>query len=555
MTESDSTMTDGAKPPGSTVTLTAGGLHWVAEPDFAPALSDLVVPVLRSHADQDETTVKRSLSRAVYHVPIDGDGVYVKHHHPRSGLERLKYLVLRSRAQAEWTAARTMLDRGIPVARPLAFGERRVAGFLREAALVSEAVDNAAPLSEALGRAGRSDLIEHVAGLVRRMHDNDILHRDLHGGNILVRGDDLFLIDVHRVTINRPVRRRARAWNLGQLIAFLGDRMDEADHERFIRAYLGTDATPEKVDRLDVAAHRQAEKIRERRYVSRTKRCIKKSTGFRRERVDGMTIYRRADIPTDAVTAAIEQHHSTVADEGPGEMLKSDGRTRVTRVPARANGGGPLCVKEFRRPGILKRIHDRVRGSPARRAWIGSNACRVRGIPTPRAAAMAEDGPRSYFISRHIEGAVSLYDYVTDHCRPEPGGKTRRWRRFVRKVADFVRDLDRHRLWHRDLASKNVLVRESDDGWQIYLIDIGDIRRGRTPSFERRLRNLAQIGDAWVRPTRTDRLRFLRRFAAGDDRWLDRDVMAKIDAISRDRNRYWEDDIEMRQEDRQGPRV
>jgi len=374
-----------ARPQESLVTSRAGGLHWQVRAEFESALIESVLPALRAAPDGSDTLIKRSVSRAIHCVPVGERLVYVKHHQPKSLLERLKFLLLKSRAETEWNAAEAMLRHNIPVARPLAFGERRVAGLLCEAVLVSEAIDHAVELGQALTQDAPDDLIDRVARLVRSSHDAHILHRDLHGGNILVQGDQLFL--------GRRVSRKRRAWNIGQLFAFLGDKLTEKDHQRFLRAYLGSDRDAKAFGRT---VRRQMAAIRERRYASRTKRCIKKSSGFRRERMDGMTVFRRKEFSDDQVREALEQHRAAQGDA----VLKADRRARVTRVALAA--GGVVCVKEFLRKGWLRRLADAVVGSRARKAWLASHALAVRGIPTPRALALAEAGGRSFFITDYI---------------------------------------------------------------------------------------------------------------------------------------------------------
>jgi tRNA A-37 threonylcarbamoyl transferase component Bud32 len=512
------------------VSFEAGGLSWVADAAFESTLREKVAPHLDSLEDAGGEQIKRSLSRSVHRLTTGGRTVYIKHHRPKSLLEQLKYLVLKSRAEAEWNAAMTMAGHGIPVARPLAFGERRTAGFLVQAVLVSEAVENAVELGPALGGEGKDDLVDRAAQFIRRTHDSHILHRDLHGGNILVRDNELFFIDVHRVTINRAVSRRDRAWNLGQLFAFLGDRLDEADHARFIAAYVGPDGD---MKGLDAEVRRHLAAVRERRYASRAKRCVKKSTGFRRERMGGMTVLRRTDFPPELITQAIDRHNAAEGDS----VLKSDRRSRVTCVEV--DGPMRVCVKEFTRPGPLQRLADAVLGSRARQAWLGAHALLVRGIPTPRPCAMAEAGPRSFLITEYLEDAQQLIEYVSDHCRPDGLDELRTWRRHIRDAADFLHLVHSHRVRHRDLGSANVLVRERDGGLECYLIDVSDVKRGRAPSRGYCAMNLGQIGDAYRVPSRTDRLRFVLRYAPDIPRNERRALIRSAEAVRIARHDRW----------------
>ena len=517
------------------------GMQWITTKPLEAAVRDVILPNLNSLEDAGATLLKRTLTRSVHKLDAAGTTVFVKHHKVTSLKERLKYLVMRSRASAEWSASLTMAELEIPAARAVAFGERRVAGVLTEAVLVSETIENATPLKHACADGGaKSKLLADVAALVRKTHDCDILHRDLHGGNILLAGGGLFFIDLHRMTVGRTVSKRNRIWNVAQLIAFLGCETNEDDRAEFVRAYLGPDTPPGEIAEFASQVEDSVQQQRERRYASRSKRCIKTSTGFRIERHDGMKVYRRTEFAAALVSTAIAQHTEAVADGKAGRVLKRDRRAQVTAVEIDTpSGERTVCVKEFVRAGVLQRIGDFFLGSRARTAWVGSNACAARGIPTPTALAIAEAGPSSYFISEFIDDARQFNDYVADNARPTTPDAARRWRRFVLGAADFVRALHSHRLRHRDLSAKNILVRERDGGWDFFLLDLSDIRLGRGPELPEKIKNLGQLDQIYVMPSRADRLRFYRHYSRGRPEFGDRDFLAEINAISRHRHEHW----------------
>ena len=517
------------------------GMQWITTKLFEAVVRDVILPNLDALEDAGAELLKRTLTRSVHRLAAGSTTVFVKHHKVRSLKERLKYLVMRSRASAEWSASLTMGELGIPAARAVAFGERRVAGVLTEAVLVSEAIENATSLKQAFGDGDtKNELLADVAKLVRKAHDCGVLHRDLHGGNILLAGGGLFFIDLHRMTIGRTVPKQKLIWNVGQLLAFLGCETTEDDRVEFVRAYLGPNTPPREIADFASGIEHTVQRLRERRYASRSKRCIKRSMGFRIERHNGMKVHRRTDFAAALVSAAIDRHGKVVAGGKGGRVLKRDRRARVTAVEIETpDGKRTVCVKEFVRGGALQRIGDFFLGSRARTAWIGSNACRVRGIPAPTALAIAEAGPRSWFISEFIDGARQFNDYVADNSRPSGSDAVRRRRRFVLDAADFVRGLHSHRLRHRDLSAKNILVRERAGGWDFFLLDLSDIRLGREPSLPEKIKNLGQLDPIRVMPSRTDRLRFYRHYSAGDAQLDKDDVLARVAAATRYKYQRW----------------
>jgi len=65
------------------------------------------------------------------------------------------------------------------------------------------------------------------------------------------------------------------------------------------------------------------------------------------------------------------------------------------------------------------------------------------------------------------------------------------------------------------------------------------VSQGRSPSFGLKVKNLGQLDDVYVPPSRTDRLRFYRWYARGHAEFNDKAVLVQIDAIRRSRHQHW----------------
>src|SRR5262249_32604550 len=111
---------------------------------------------------------------------------------------------------------------------------------------VPDATDLRAPLyararlSAAEGRPRLRACVERLARLVRMLHDRQLSHRDLKAANVLVRGDELWLIDLVGLRVFRRLSRGRRVQNLARLNASFcrSGLLTRTDRLRFLRMYL-----------------------------------------------------------------------------------------------------------------------------------------------------------------------------------------------------------------------------------------------------------------------------------------------------------------------------
>ncbi|HEY9110609.1 MAG TPA: 3-deoxy-D-manno-octulosonic acid kinase [Rhodanobacteraceae bacterium] len=119
----------------------------------------------------------------------------------------------RSRGLAEFGLLVELGRRGLPVPAPVAARYRRH-GLHYTADLITRAIEGASTLAHAV-RERRLDsaLAERVGVLVARFHAAGVDHADLNAHNILISGDQLWLIDFDR----GEIRATGTAWKLANL--------------------------------------------------------------------------------------------------------------------------------------------------------------------------------------------------------------------------------------------------------------------------------------------------------------------------------------------------
>lgn len=517
-----------------------GGTRFQLAPERADWLVSDIVPRLDTLEElEGSRTVKSNNARTVIRAPLSGAVLYVKRYHVRGLFERLKYLVVPSRAKAEWDAARAMSAKGLPTVSALMMGERRRCGVLGAACLAMLEIpggmdfvpyllhhfNDETPESEH----DRRVLLTKLAFLVRDFHDKGFSHQDLHSGNILVTGEpgscSIHFIDLHKVGVKRRVSKRVRRKNLAKLLFSLSWAIGEGDMQHFLTAYEDKGAAvggPDSLLRTILARIR----VLERRWVrSRSRRCLKNSSAFRVVRSRGFTMFLRREISPEAVAALLEAHWEAVAEDSP-KVLKRSHRSTISRQEAAAPTGGiRVVVKENLCPGgreCLKNLLRRPRGIAA---WVHGNALLVRKVDVarPLAGVVERRGilrRRSWLVMEEQPGFERLdllvRDRYTGTCSRE---RRREKRRLVQACGVFLGRLHRQGIYHGDMKAMNIMARFDAQGEpQFQLIDYDRVRFYRQVNRRRRIKNMAQLASSVPdQVSRTDRLRFFWAYAFDDD--------------------------------------
>lgn len=133
-------------------------------------------------------------------VESSGQRWVLRHYH-RGGLvahlSRSSYVYLgmeQTRAFAELRLLGRLFESGLPVPEPVAAGVQRLSGFRYRAAILMHRLEAVEPLGATAGSLPL-ERWEGVGATVRRFHDAGLYHPDLNCFNILLSGEQTFLID------------------------------------------------------------------------------------------------------------------------------------------------------------------------------------------------------------------------------------------------------------------------------------------------------------------------------------------------------------------------
>jgi 3-deoxy-D-manno-octulosonic acid kinase len=163
----------------------------------------------------------------------DGSYEYVLRHYRRGGLPgrlvRDRYLWVgleRTRAWREWRLTAELYRLGLPVPRPVAARVERE-GLLYSADLVTVRIPEARSLAQVLHDGPLPEAQwQAIGACIRRFHAAGVDHADLNAHNILLAGEEVFLIDFDRGRLRAPGRWQRH--NLARLLRSLRKLYNES---------------------------------------------------------------------------------------------------------------------------------------------------------------------------------------------------------------------------------------------------------------------------------------------------------------------------------------
>jgi len=431
-----------------------------------------------SRGEVSGSVVKENHGRTVWRVPSGSPALYVK---------RFPAQFFRDRARQEADMLKALEAASIPCPRLVALARDEKGTYI-----VTEEIADAAELRERLlrGGTGARTLLAALGKLAKELHDAGIEHLDFHVGNVLVRGETLFVLDVHRARPKKLSRDRRLDGAAFTAMSFV-DTVPTTDVVRFFRAY-GLRSREEIED-----VCRRLSRRRQVYFRGRDERCLRDGTGFE---VRG-GIYLRRGVDLDALQNDIRAG---------GTTIKARGAEKLVRLP------GGRFVKHVARARALK-------------IWRNGHALLVRGLPTPTLLACG----KNWVAGEWIDGAN-----LGDVARESWGAMSRAQRDdLLHRLARLTRRMHDLGVFHKDLKSANILVRDG----KFYLVDLDRVKFGALSSKEATF-NLVQLNASLAGGvTRTDRVRFLRAYVGRDRRlWLKRkDWIRDIMAATRARRHKW----------------
>jgi tRNA A-37 threonylcarbamoyl transferase component Bud32 len=202
-------------------------------------------------------------------------------------------------------------------------------------------------------------------------------------------------------------------------------------------------------------------------------------------------------------------------------MVKDQRKIRVARVPPpTAEARTAVYIKRYNAFSLRYRIQSLFCRSGALRALRGAAILRQAQIATAEPVAGVEVRrwgmlESSFYVTEEIIAATTADAYWRERLRGLAGALgCRARRRFLTDLGRLFRRLHSARIYHNDLKDFNILVREDPNrNEEFFVLDLEGVRRCRTLSARRRVKNLVQLNRTLGRLlSRTEKLRFLKAY-------------------------------------------
>jgi tRNA A-37 threonylcarbamoyl transferase component Bud32 len=533
-------------------------IEWIVLDEYFSVIPGELVEKVGDVASYPECCVIRENNVRIslfLSLPERREVIFVKRYKCRGFRDIITYFFFTSKASSEWRNINRFLQKGIPVALPLAKGEKRRFNCLLDSYLVTKAFVNAMPLHRyvdyCLKDGKTSDILERrkmlnkkLALLVKKIHNAGFFYRDLHAGNILVvEGDDgkpqLYLVDLHRVKYLKRVPIWMRIKDLAQLRNSIA--ASRTDRMRFLHEY--AKGSPLFSIHFKVNARRieaKAKKLWKTHLKSRTKRCVVNSSEFVVKKDRAQSVYYNRSYSERFLTEVIEEYHKASAT-GRLTVLKRTSKETVSMITSTHNGKRlKILVKESRFPRLLSKLRYTFCKSRTKKYWIAARGLKVRGIETPGTLALIEKknlgiAKWNILLTEFIDQAFELNDYVRNNFKKALSRKEmHKKEQFLKEFAKKLRCLHERGIYHADLKSNNILVKERNGNeWMFYFIDLDRVTFKHSLSFDQRSNNLAQINASIADCiTLSERLKFFRAYAWGT-------------SVMRDKKRYYQRVLEI----------
>lgn len=535
-------------------TFISDGIRWSAKEVSSDALKEMFHAIRENKQCE---TIHNGYYKKVLRYTHNQGSFYIKQYTARKWLEGVKSLFSLSKAQREWNYGHRLLRSNLLTAEPVAVGEKRRFGMLKDCYIISKAIPNSTTVKELLSTIQQSParisrkntFLNDLISYVKTVHDRGIFHGELHVENILVDRDNttlFYLLDLGRAAFKRQPPLSLRIQELSRLLYSLTDTCTDDEITELINNYTSQLLAPNDREIFRKAVLKEIYKIKRRLWHSRTRKCLKTNNVFKVATHTNYKVIIRNEWDVNTLSALIKKHMLSLKEQF-DTIVKSSAKTGITRIPVSHEGVKSVCIKEYRYPSAWKRCFYSFRSSPARRAWVAAHGLMAVNFRTPQPIAFFEEKragilKKSFIIMEDISAFLPCNRYVSerfhDPCNKAAADKKRE---FISCLAMSFKHLHDSGTYHCDLKANNIMIKELTDTWDFFYLDLDRVSFYKKITIKKRVKNLSQLNASIPHCiTYTDRLRFYRTYAGIKNLTKeDKEVLRAIVQLSIQRKHVW----------------
>ena len=230
----------------------------------------------------------------------------------------------------------------------------------------------------------------------------------------------------------------------------------------------------------------------------------------------------------------------TLFAEPCSSVVKDQKKIKVGRIKLQVAGAAhSFYIKRYNAFSLRYKLVSPLMRSGAFRALEGAAILRAADIPIAAPIAAVENRRRgalikSFFLSEEIVGGKTIDAYWRDELTNVVGreGRVSR-RRFLDELAGLFATLHGRDIYHNDLKDANILAvaDHSNRPLRLFLLDLEGVRRYKSLSPTRRIKNLVQLNRTFGRSLRrVEKLIFVNKYlgAKFSERQGRRELIASV---------------------------
>lgn len=311
-----------------------------------------------------------------------------------------------------------------------------------------------------------SELLRQIVSIIADQHEAGLIHDDLHMGNFLLAGNDIYTIDGDAINVRHKGRALSEVKslaNLGLFFAQIYPRFDRLVPDAF-DMYLEKRTWPKNRvlrNRLTKEIRHQYKKNK-KKYL---KRIYRECSAFSCQKSwDRFLVYDRS-YNTEKMVRFLADPDGLI---DMNRLLKKGNTATVAMVEV---DGQRLVVKRYNIKNVWHALRRCLRPSRAWNSWRNAHRLAILGIPTPKPIALLEKRwgffrSKAYFITEYVDG-IDVY-----HLLRSDKGQDVYQGDLVEQFGKLFQQLSTASISHGDFKATNFIVTDN----RLFITDLDAMR-------------------------------------------------------------------------------